>query len=86
MSIVWNSLFLSLFGGLIAGYHYMMQIGLVSELGCDAVGFTPRCSEFFSLAYGFITIPLMSFVAFILLIIISYGKIRACEERNIYNR
>lgn len=83
-SIIWNSLILSLFGGLIAGYHYMMQIGLVSDIGCDAVGFSVKCSEFFSLAYGFITIPMMSFTAFVLLVIIGYGKLRACEERNIY--
>ncbi|MEK6914809.1 MAG: disulfide bond formation protein B [Nanoarchaeota archaeon] len=86
MSIIWNSLILSLFGGLIALYHYMMQIGLVDELGCNVVGFSAKCSEFFSLAYGFITIPMMSLVAFALLIIICYGKIRACEERNIYNK
>ena len=86
MGIIWNSLILSLFGGAIAGYHYMMQMGLVSDIGCDVVGFSAKCSEFFSLAYGFITIPMMSLTAFVLLLIINYGKLRACEERNIYNR
>jgi disulfide bond formation protein DsbB len=85
-SILWNSLILSFLGGIIAFYHYLMQIGLVREVGCDVVGFTHKCSEFFSLAYGFITIPMMSLVAFVLLIILAYGKIRACEERNIYNK
>lgn len=85
MSIIWNSLILSLIGGLIAGYHYLMQIGAVKEIGCDVVGFSAKCSEFFSLSYGFITIPMMSLTAFILLIILAYGKIRACEERS-YNK
>lgn len=84
MSIVWNSLILSLVGGLIAGYHYLMQIGVVSEIGCDVIGYSVKCSEFFSLAYGFITIPMMSLTAFVLLIILAYGKIRACGERS-YN-
>lgn len=85
MSIVLNSLILSLVGGLIAGYHYLMQIGVVREIGCDVVGYSVKCSEFFSLAYGFITIPMMSFIAFVLLIILAYGKIRACEERSFNN-
>ncbi len=85
MSIVWNSLILSLVGGFIAGYHYLMQIGVVKEIGCDVVGFSAKCSEFFSLAYGFITIPMMSFIAFVILIILAYGKIRACEERSFNN-
>lgn len=84
MSVIWNSLILSLVGGLIAGYHYLMQIGAVKEIGCDVVGFSAKCSEFFSLSYGFITIPMMSLTAFVLLIILAYGKIRACKERS-YN-
>lgn len=85
-SIVWNSLVLSLIGLLIAGYHYFMQIGLVSEAGCDVVGYSASCSEYFGLAYGYITIPFMSLVAFVLLFFMAYGKLRACEQRNIYNR
>ena len=85
-SIVWNSLVLSVIGGLIAGYHYLMQVGVVSEGGCDVVGYSAKCSEYFGLSYGFITIPFMSLVAFVLLFFMAYGKLRACESRNIYNR
>lgn len=83
-SIVWNSLILSVIGGLIAGYHYLMQIGLVADSGCDVVGYSAKCSEYFGLSYGFITIPFMSLIAFVLLVFMAYGKLRSCEERNIY--
>jgi len=86
MSIIWNSLILSLIGGLIAAYHYLMQIGVVTEGGCGVVGMTASCSEYFGLAYGYITIPFMSLVAFVFLVFMAYGKLRACEERNIYNK
>ena len=85
-SIVWNSLVLSVIGGLIAGYHYLMQVGVVSEGGCDVVGYSAKCSEYFGLSYGFITIPFMSLVAFVLLFFMAYGKLKACESRNIYNK
>ena len=85
-SIVWNSLALSVIGGLIAGYHYLMQIGVVSEGGCDVVGMTTKCSEYFGLSYGYITIPFMSLTAFVLLFFMAYGKLRACESRDIYRR
>jgi disulfide bond formation protein DsbB len=84
--IILNSLVLSLIGGLIAGYHYLMQIGIVAEKGCDVVGMTVKCSEYFGLSYGFITIPMMAFVAFVLLVFIAYGKLKACESRDIYNK
>jgi len=84
--IIWNSLVLSLIGGLIASYHYLMQIGIVSEGGCDVVGMTAKCSEYFGLSYGFITIPMMALVAFVLLVFMAYGKLRACEGRDIYNK
>jgi len=79
--VVINSIVLSVIGGLIAGYHYLMQRGVVSEGGCDVVGFSVKCSEFFSLSYGFITIPLMAFVAFVILVVLGYGKLRAIAVR-----
>ena len=85
-SIIWNSLILSLIGGLIAAYHYLMQIGAVSDSGCDVVGYSAKCSEFFTISYGYITIPMMSLIAFMLLVFMAYGKLRACEERNIYRK
>lgn len=85
-SIIWNSLILSVIGGLIAGYHYLLQIGALSGAGCDVVGYSASCSEFFGVSYGFITIPMMAFVGFVLLIILAYGKLKACEERNIFNK
>jgi disulfide bond formation protein DsbB len=75
-AIVVNSLVLSVIGAFIAGYHYMMQIGVVPEGGCDVIGYSASCSDYFSVSYGFITIPMMAFIAFVILIILGYGKIR----------
>lgn len=80
-SIIPNSLILSVIGFFIAGYHYLLQINVLTSSGCDVVGYSTNCSEFFSLSYGFITIPMMSFIAFTLLIILSYGKIRDIQVR-----
>lgn len=82
-SIILNSLILSLIGGLIAIYHYMMQIGVVTGSGCDVVGYSAKCSEFFTLNYGYITIPFMSLTAFVLLVFMAYGKLRSRRERDL---
>ena len=84
-SIIFNSLILSLICFLIASYHYLLQIGALNSklLSCDVVGYTVSCSQYFSLAYGYITIPFMALTAFLLLIILNYGKLRACPERSL---
>jgi hypothetical protein len=76
-----NSLILSVIGALIAGYHYMMQVGVVPEGGCDVIGYSAKCSEYFSVSYGFITIPMMALIAFLILIILGYGKIRELKVK-----
>ena len=83
-SIIFNSLVLSIFGFLIAGYHYLLQLGVFNSevFSCDVVGYTASCSEYFSLAYGYITIPFMALTAFLLLIFLDYGKLRASSERS----
>ncbi|MAG02550.1 disulfide bond formation protein B [Candidatus Pacearchaeota archaeon] len=81
-SIIANSMWLSGFGFLIAAYHYLIQIGVMTG-GCDVVGYSAKCSEFFSLAYGFVTIPFMALIAFAILLIIGYGKLRDCKARGV---
>mgnify|MGYP001591957212 FL=1 len=84
-SIIFNSLVLSLIGFLIASYHYLLQIGALNSelLSCGVVGFTANCSKYFSLAYGYITIPFMALTSFLLLVILNYSKLRACPERSL---
>jgi disulfide bond formation protein DsbB len=62
------SLALSIVGSAIAGYHYLLQRGVVPELPCAAVGISESCSQRFVMTFGYITIPLMAFTAFLLLI------------------
>lgn len=57
---------LSVIGAIIALYHYFGQIGLTT-LPCPAIGYSVSCSQTFVLQYGYITIPMMAFSAFILI-------------------
>ncbi|MBI4129704.1 disulfide bond formation protein B [Candidatus Roizmanbacteria bacterium] len=59
---------LSGIGALIAGYHYLLQRGLVNEIvPCSTVGYSISCTDKFVMELGYITIPLMSLTAFLLL-------------------
>lgn len=60
---------LSVVGGLVALYHYVSQLGW-NPLGleCAAVGYSASCAKTFVLQYGFITIPVMAFAAFLLIV------------------
>lgn len=62
------SLALSIPGAGIALYHYYLQLGGGSILPCSTVGISADCAQKFSLEYGYITIPMMSLSAFLLLI------------------
>ncbi len=69
--IVPYSILLSIIGGMIAAYHYVFQIGLIGGSAiCDIVGYSVSCSETFFTNLGYITIPMMSLTAFVLLIIL----------------
>ena len=60
---------LAVLGALVAGYHYLLQLGIAPNLPCSAVGYSVACSQVFVMNFGYITIPLMSFTAFLLVII-----------------
>ncbi len=70
------ALVMSVIGQLIAAYHYFLQIGALYNLEvdkfapCSAVGYSASCTSIFQLKFGFITIPMMAFVAFSLITII----------------
>lgn len=69
----------SALGAIIAGYHYLLQIGVLPELPCSAVGFSVSCAEVFTMGLGYITIPLSAFTAFInillLMLILKKSKV-----------
>lgn len=67
--IIDYSLVLSVIGALIAGYHYLGQLSITS-LPCSVVGFSASCSQRFVMQYGYITIPVMAFSAFLLMIVL----------------
>lgn len=60
---------LSVFGIVLAIYHYLLQVGVLVSTNCSVVGFSLSCSETFFKHYGYITIPFMSISAFALLIL-----------------
>lgn len=63
------SIVLSVLGSGIALYHYLIQIGTIGEiLPCTTVGYSVSCAEKFVMNYGYITIPMMSLSAFLLIL------------------
>lgn len=75
------SLLLAVIGGLIAGYHYLLQIGVASGVPCGAVGYSVSCSQRFVMEYGYITIPMMALTAFVMIILFSVLGFR--QDKNI---
>ncbi len=69
-NIINYSLILAIPGMLIALYHYLMQLGFAPALSCAAIGYSASCSKEFVLQFGYITIPLMSLTAFLLIILL----------------
>ncbi|MBX4209348.1 disulfide bond formation protein B [Candidatus Parcubacteria bacterium] len=57
---------MSAIGAAIALFHYTGQLGL-TPLPCSAVGYSASCAQKFVLEFGYITIPMMAFSAFILI-------------------
>lgn len=55
---------LSLIGAVITLYHYWLQVGGVESVACGVVGYSPSCSNYFFLRFGYITIAMMTLTAF----------------------
>jgi len=79
MSAIYNGLTLSIIGLIIAGYHYLLQNSLAPALPCSAVGYSAACSQRFVMQFGYITITLMAFTAFAVVILF-------LTARKFYNR
>lgn len=70
-NIVFYSIVMSTLGAGIALYHYLIQIGTIDEiLPCTTVGYSVSCAEKFVMTYGYITIPMMSLSAFLLILVL----------------
>lgn len=62
---------LSFLGTGIALYHYLLQRGTIKEvIPCSTVGYSVSCAEKFVMTYGYITIPMMSLSAFLLIFLL----------------
>lgn len=66
-NIVDYCLGLSGIGAVIAAYHYYLQRGGNEFIPCSTVGYSVSCSQFFTMSYGYITIPFMALTAFLLI-------------------
>jgi disulfide bond formation protein DsbB len=66
-------LVLSVLGVLIAGFHYYGQTNENTSLPCSSIGYSASCSDYFFLQFGFITIPMMAFIAFLLIIALCHA-------------
>lgn len=60
---------LSGIGTLLAGYHYLTQLGWLPST-CIATGYSVGCAKVFVMTFGYITIPMMSFTAFLFIYIL----------------
>lgn len=72
-------LILSVIGGLISLYHYLIQkVPFLHEMG-DACGIVP-CNTDYINWFGFITIPFLALIAFILISILQVLMMRHRKE------
>lgn len=72
---------LSIPGALVSLYHAYTQLGGFSLTPCTAVG--GACSKIYILEFGYISIPMMAFTAFLLIIITMVIKIKHSEKNNL---
>jgi len=70
--IINYTILLSVVGVLIAGYHYLMQVGAISSLPCPVIGYSISCVQLFVMQFSYITLPLMSLTAFLQIVILLY--------------
>jgi disulfide bond formation protein DsbB len=61
---------LSAIGAIIAFYHYMLQIGAAPSVVCSAVGYSVDCAQNFTMQLGYITLPMMSLTAFLMVAVL----------------
>ena len=65
---------LAVIGAAIAAFHYIGQMFLPDLLTCEAVGSSASCAQRFFVGLGHITLPFMSFVAFVSIILFTLAR------------
>lgn len=68
---------LAIIGAIFAAVHYYFHVqvqimGNLLTLPCSTIGIIPSCTETPVLAWGFVTIPLMALIVFLVIIWISF--------------
>ncbi len=63
---------LAVIAGIIALYHSYVNLGGTSVLPCTAVG--GECSKLYVMAFGYITIPMMSLTIALYVLLIAWAK------------
>ncbi|OGZ04723.1 MAG: hypothetical protein A2845_05420 [Candidatus Lloydbacteria bacterium RIFCSPHIGHO2_01_FULL_49_22] len=74
---------LSVIGALVAAYQWVKDMLLVYShvtIPCPAVTSLPSCDKIYVLEYGYITIPMFSLNAFVLIAILTYAAMRIQKE------
>lgn len=61
------ALTLAAIGAALSGYHSLLQAGLAPTIRCSATEQAISCSQRYVYEMGFVTIPVMTFVAFALI-------------------
>lgn len=67
-------------GTLLAGYHYLTQLGWLPST-CVATGYSVGCAKIFVMTFGYITIPMMSFTAFLLIFVLQIISNRYSQSK-----
>lgn len=67
---VWYGTVLSVIGAFIAGSQYYLQMSGHSLIPCSAEPETAICAQRLVFEFGYITLPLMSLTAFVMIILL----------------
>ncbi len=67
------SVALAIIGAPIALYHYIVQVLPSAPVACSTVGYSASCSDKFVLTFGYISIPVMAFTAFLLIVLFLFS-------------
>ncbi|MED0657715.1 disulfide oxidoreductase [Anoxybacillus ayderensis] len=82
LAIARYTLMLSVIGGTISSYHYLIQKVTFFRNTAPSCGIVPCTGDYLNWL-GFITIPFLALIAFIFISIISYRLIKMEKEGNI---
>lgn len=80
--IAYYALPLSIIGAIIALYHYLIQWTALKDINPISCSLVNECSEKQVVYFGFVTIPLLSFAAFMVISFLMYLLIKSNRNVN----